>query len=378
MAQAGTLPGPAGFRIEREGFSLKASQASMFGAATEKPLSIGFFLVPKFSMMAFASAIEPLRSANRLAGTELYRWTLYSRDGQPVTASNGIAVMPHALIRKSGRLPMVIVCSGLDVEEFDDRAVFAWLRKLATDGSDIGALSNGAHILARAGLLEGRKCALHWENVASFTELFPNVTVTDDIFVVDGNRFTCSGGTAALDMMLNMIKAQHGHDLAAAVSEQFIHGPIRDQHDRQRTELRTRLGVAHPKLLAAIAAMESNLGTPLARSTIAKQVKLSARQLERLFRNYLDCTPTHYYLEVRLSRARQLLLQTSESILNVALGCGFVSASHFSKCFRARYGMTPREARRRLESPHARPAVETRRVLALPQPRRVAVKRVRR
>ena len=351
----------------------------MFGVATEKPLSIGFFLVPKFSMMAFASAVEPLRSANRLAGTELYRWTLCSRDGQPVTASNGIAVMPHASIRKSGHFPMVIVCSGLDVEQFDDRAVFAWLRKLATDGSDIGALSNGAHILARAGLLEGRKCALHWENVASFTELFPSVTVTDDIFVVDGKRFTCSGGTAALDMMLNMIKAQHGHDLAAAVSEQFIHGPIRDQHDRQRTELRTRLGVAHPKLLAAIAAMESNLGAPLARSAIAKQVKLSARQLERLFRNYLDCTPTHYYLEARLSRARQLLLQTSESILNVALGCGFVSASHFSKCFRARYGMTPREARRRLESPSARPAVEARKAPAVPQPRRAAAgKRARR
>jgi transcriptional regulator GlxA family with amidase domain len=326
----------------------------MFGATGERPLTIGFLLVPNFSMMAFASAVEPLRSANRQSGEELYRWRLFSADGAPVTASNGIAVMPHAAIRDSGRPGMVVVCAGIDVERHNDRAVLAWLRRLASAGCDVGALSTGAYVLARAGLLEGRRCALHWENAPAFAEAFPNVSVSSEIFVIDGNRFTCSGGTAALDMMLYLIKSQHGHALATAVSEQFIHGQIRDHDDPQRMQLRTRIGVAHPKLLAAVATMEENVETPRSAAALARQARVSPRQLERLFRKYLGCTPTQYYLEVRLARARQLLTQTSQSILAVALACGFVSASHFSKCFRAHYGFTPREARGRLEPPPVR------------------------
>jgi transcriptional regulator GlxA family with amidase domain len=203
----------------------------MFGATAVRPLTIGFLLVPNFSMMAFASAVEPLRSANRQAGEELYRWRLFSADGAPVAASNGIAVMPHGSIRDAEPLGMAIVCAGIDVERYGERSVFAWLRRLASAGCDVGALSTGAYVLARAGLLDGRRCALHWENAPAFAEAFPNVSVSSEIFVIDGNRFTCSGGTAALDMMLYLIKAQHGHALATAVSEQFIHGQMRDHDD---------------------------------------------------------------------------------------------------------------------------------------------------
>lgn len=332
----------------------------MFGATADRPLTIGFLLVPNFSMMAFASAVEPLRSANRLSGQELYRWRLYSADGAPVVASNGIAVMPHTSIRDAEPLGMAIVCAGLDVERYKDRIVLAWLRRLARSGCDVGALSTGAYILARAGLLEGRRCALHWESAPAFAEAFPNVSVSSEIFVIDGNFFTCSGGTAALDMMLYLIKTQHGHALATAVSEQFIHGQIRDHHDPQRMQLRARIGVAHPKLLAAVAAMEASIESPRSAAALARQARVSPRQLERLFRKYLGCTPTQYYLEVRLAHARQLLAQTSQSILAVALACGFVSASHFSKCFRAHYGFSPREARSRLEPSLRRPPQDAR------------------
>jgi transcriptional regulator GlxA family with amidase domain len=359
------LPGASISRIEtglRCATTLRI--AAMFGATSDRPLTVGFLLVPNFSMMAFASAVEPLRSANRQSGEELYRWRLFSADGSPVVASNGIPVMPHAAIRDAGPLGMAVVCAGIDVERYNDRAAFAWLRRLARSGCDVGALSTGAHVLARAGLLEGRRCALHWENAPAFAEAFPNVSVSSEIFVIDGNRFTCSGGTAALDMMLYLIRTQHGHALATAVSEQFIHGQIRDHDDPQRMQLRTRIGVAHPKLLAAVATMEANVEAPRSAAALARQARVSPRQLERLFRKYLGCTPTQYYLEVRLARARQLLTQTSQSILGVALACGFVSASHFSKCFRTHFGFTPREARSRFEPPARRVAAPAGRAAA--------------
>jgi AraC family transcriptional regulator, glycine betaine-responsive activator len=331
----------------------------MFGAPYEPPLTIGFLLVPNFSMMAFASAVEPLRSANRSAGVELYRWRLFSVDGGPVAASNGIAVMPHLSIKAIEPVKAVVVCAGIDVERYHNRAVFAWLRRLVTAGCDVGAISTGAYVLARAGLLDGKRCALHWENAPAFAEAFPNISVSGEIFVIDGNRFTCSGGTAALDMMLHLIKMQHGHKLATAVSEQFIHGQIRDHADPQRMPLRARIGVAHPKLLAAVAAMEASVDAPRSAAALARQARVSPRQLERLFRKYLACTPTQYYLEVRLARARQLLAQTSQSILDVALACGFVSASHFSKTFRSHFGVSPRETRRRFEPPANEPARRT-------------------
>lgn len=328
----------------------------MFGAKDDRPLTVGFLLVPNFSMMAFASAVEPLRSANRQSGQELYRWRLFSADGAPVEASNGIAVMPHAAVGDGAPVRMMIVCAGIAVERYNDKPVFAWLRKLASAGCDIGALSTGAYVLARAGLLDGRRCALHWESAPAFAEAFPNIAVSSEIFVIDGNRFTCSGGTAALDMMLHLIKMQHGHALATSVSEQFIHSQIREHDDPQRMQLRARIGVAHPKLLAAVAQMEAHVETPRPAAALARHARVSPRQLERLFRKHLGCTPTQYYLEVRLGRARQLLIQTSRSILDVALACGFASASHFSKCFRAHYGVTPRESRNRFEPPVVRRA----------------------
>jgi transcriptional regulator GlxA family with amidase domain len=169
--------------------------------------------------------------------------------------------------------------------------------------------------------------------------------VTSELFEVDRNRFTCSGGTAALDMMLNMIALQHGQALATAVSEQIIHERIRDRHDHQRMALTARLGIRHPKLIAVVKTMEQNLEEPLDRAELARAAGLSSRQLERLFRKYLSRSPARYYLELRLNRARLLLLQTNLSVIDVALACGFVSASHFSKAYRDFFGKTPRKER---------------------------------
>jgi transcriptional regulator GlxA family with amidase domain len=318
----------------------------MFGDLPAKlPQQIAFLLVPNFSMIAFTSAVEPLRLANRASGKELYRWHLFTSDGKPVHASNGIQLTPSGAVDQVLNYHTVILCSGIDGHLYEDRNVFAVLRRAERQGADIGALCTGSHILARANMLNGYRCTIHWENLASFTENFPEVEATAELFEIDRNRFTCSGGTAALDMMLNMIGQQHGHELAAAVSEQFIHERIRDRHDHQRMALTARLGVRHPKLIQVIQQMEANLEEPLTRGDLADAAGLSSRQMERLFAKYLKKSPARYYVELRLNRARLLLLQTNMSVIDIALACGFVSASHFSKCYRDFFGKTPRRER---------------------------------
>jgi transcriptional regulator GlxA family with amidase domain len=318
------------------------------------PETIGFFLVPKFSMIAFTSAIEPLRMANRMSGEELYNWVLISKGGESVTASNGIAVEPHLAMDRDNKggdglaLPSIAVVSGIEAERYQDADVFAWLRRHDRKGADIGALCTGSHILARAGLLDGYTCTIHWENLLGFREEFPDIAVTDDLYAIDRNRFTCSGGLAALDMMLHLVAREHGSDLATMVSEQCIVDRIRSGDDHQRLPLGVRLGVRHPKLLDAIRLMESNLEEPLSQRELAEYVGLSRRQIERLYRRHLGRTPARYYRELRLERARHLLYQTGLPVIDVAMACGFVSASHFSKCYRQRYGSRPHEERPRV------------------------------
>jgi transcriptional regulator GlxA family with amidase domain len=310
------------------------------------PETISFFLVPRFSMMAFTAAVEPLRSANRMSGCELYTWKVYSKDGSAVAASNGLQVISDAAIAEVDHCETIFVCAGLDAHRYDDRTVFAWLRRLARQGARIGSLCTGSHILARAGLLTGYRCTIHWEDMEAFEEAFPEIEVTDDIYEIDRNRITCSGGTASLDLMLHVVGMTHGQELAGKVSEQFIHDRIRDAHDHQRMALQSRVGVSDPKLLAAIAEMETNLEEPLALPGIADSVGLSTRQLERLFKKHLGRTPSRYYREIRLNQARMMLMQGTSSILAIALASGFVSASHFSRRYREYFGRTPREERR--------------------------------
>ena len=310
------------------------------------PETFTFFLVPDFSMMAFTAAVEPLRSANRMSGATLYRWQVVSRDGRPVRASNGLEVVANRGMAEVGSCDTLLVCAGVDARRFEDRETMGWLRRIARQGGVVGSLCTGTHLLARAGLLGGYRCTIHWEDLESFMDGHPELEVTDEIFEIDRNRITCSGGTAALDLMLHLITLQHGAELAGKVSEQFIHERIRESHDHQRMALQSRVGVSDPKLLAAIGAMEANLEEPLALPQVADAVGLSTRQLERLFKKHMSRTPSRYYREIRLHHARLMLMQGSSSILSVALAAGFVSASHFSRRYREYFGRTPREERR--------------------------------
>ena len=308
-------------------------------------IKVGFLMVPNFSMIAFSAAIEPLRVANRMSGEALFEWVIASPTDDPISASNGVSVEVENTLADLAECRLVFVCGGLDVQSHTDQNVLNVTRRLDRQGAVVGAICTGTYVLAAAGLLNESRCTIHWENIDGLAEEFPHLEITNELFEIFDNRITCSGGTASLDMMLYLISEIHGQTLAAQVSDQFIHDRIRDPSDRQRMELRTRLGVSHPKLLTVVALMEEHLEEPMSQTELASQAALSTRQLERLFRKYLSTTPTRYYLNLRLARARQLLRQTSLSILSVALACGFVSASHFSKCYRETYGKTPRAER---------------------------------
>lgn len=304
--------------------------------------TVGFLLVPDFSMIAFTAAVEPLRLANYLSGRELYRWTLLSAGGGCERASNGIALCVDHAIDAAPALPTVIVCSGLNGHWYEDRAVFAWMRRLATQGVAFGALCTGSHILARAGLLNGHRCTIHWENMAGFAETFPEIEVTGELFTIDRGRYTCAGGTAATDMMLHLIGLRHGEALAVAVAEQLLHTKIRCGAARQQEEVQPNPVMDDADLMAAITLMQNNIEEPLDLLALAAELNQSRRNLERLFRRYMNCSPAKYYLGLRLKRARQLLHQTRMSVMEVSISCGFVSATHFSKCYRDYFGVPPR------------------------------------
>jgi transcriptional regulator GlxA family with amidase domain len=307
----------------------------------ELPQKVALILVSDYTMMPVTSVIEPLRLANRHVEKELYRWSVHSVDGQPVAASNGIVTMVQGGLESIDDHAYVVVCSGVNVHQHVDKPLVNWLRKAARTGRDIGAVCTGAHILAEAGVLDGYSCTIHWENLPGFSEGFPEINATGSLFEIDRDRFTSAGGTSALDMMLSLIASQHGPELASIVAETALHSPIRHHSEHQRMSLPARIGARHPKLVGIIEEMENNLEEPLSPSILAKQAGLSTRQLERLFRRYLDRSPKRYYLELRLKKARSLLLQTDMSVINVALACGFSSPSHFSKCYRAFYNRTP-------------------------------------
>jgi AraC family transcriptional regulator, glycine betaine-responsive activator len=304
-----------------------------------KPVAL--ILVPDFTMMAVTSVIEPLRLANRQAERDLYRWSIHSIDAQPIAASNGMLAMAEGGLDDIDGRALVIVCGGLDIQRNSDKRLINWLRKAARRGMELGAVCTGAHVLAEAGVLDGYSCTIHWENLPGFSEEFPEIDVTGSLFEIDRDRFTSAGGTSPLDMMLALVSSQHGPELASKVAELALHSPIRHHHEHQRMSLPARIGARHPKLVGIIEQMENNLEEPLSPSLLARQAGLSTRQLERLFRRYLDRSPKRYYLELRLNKSRSLLLQTDMSVINVALACGFSSPSHFSKCYRAFYGRTP-------------------------------------
>ena len=306
-----------------------------------KPRRFVFVLLNDFTMLCFAAAIESLRIANRTAGTELYTWSILSEDGTSAECSNGCVFRVDGGLDELDRDDTIMLCGGVDIQMATTKKVLNWIRREARRGVTMAGLCTAGFTLAKAGLLDGKKATIHWENQDSFVEEFEDVTLTKSIFVIDGNRITTAGGTASIDLMLKIIADDHGEELANAVADILIYSSIRTDQDTQRLSIPTRIGVRHPKLSRVILMMEQNLEEPISPAILARDVGMSTRQLERLFRRYLSRSPKRYYMELRLQKARNLLMQTDMTVINVALACGFASPSHFSKCYRSHYKTTP-------------------------------------
>ncbi|MEM1301314.1 MAG: GlxA family transcriptional regulator [Pseudomonadota bacterium] len=306
-----------------------------------KPRRFVFVLLDNFTLLCFASALESLRIANRMSGRTLYSWMIVGDGGTTVSSSAGTEFNVDSDLPEATRDDTVLLCGGIDVQAATSKRIVNWLRREARRGPIMGGLCTAGYSLAKAGLLDGKKATIHWENQDSFSEEFDEVELTKSVFVLDGNRITTAGGTASIDLMLKIIADDHGEELANAVADQLIYSAIRTDQDTQRLSIPTRIGVRHPKLSAVIQQMELNIEEPISPSLLAKDVGMSTRQLERLFRRYLNRSPKRYYMELRLQKARNLLMQTDMSVINVALACGFASPSHFSKCYRAHYNTTP-------------------------------------
>ena len=308
---------------------------------------IGFLLLPQLPLIPFAAGIEVLRLSNRQLTRQFYSWCLLSNDGEPVDTSAGITLTPDMSLAEVRDLDVLLVVGGEGTETYEHRATYKQLRRLSIEGVTLGAVTLGSFVLARAGLLDGYRCTVHWEFLEAFQENFPHLDVRKEVFEIDRDRCTAAGGTAALDMMLSYVSTDHGTNVAQAVSENLLHDRIRESTEPQRMPLNVRLGVSHPKLVRVVEMMERNIDTVASPHELAREVGLSGRQLERLFRKYLDTTPKRYHLDARLNRARQLLKQTTMSVLDVAIACGFSTASHFTKTYRERFRVTPRDERAR-------------------------------
>ncbi|MEP2639378.1 GlxA family transcriptional regulator [Roseobacter sp.] len=308
---------------------------------TDKPRRFVFVLLDDFTLLCFSAAVESLRIANRMAGKPLYEWRILGEGGDTTQSSSGSGFRLDGDLEELNRDDTLMICGGINVQAATNKRVLSWLRREARKGVLIGGLCTAAFTLAKAGLLTGKRATIHWENQDSFAEEFQEVELTKSVFVVDGNRITTAGGTSSIDLMLKLIADHQGEELANMVADQLIYASIRTDQDTQRLSVPTRIGVRHPKLSKVIQLMETNIEEPISPSILAKNVGMSTRQLERLFRRYLNRSPKRYYMELRLQKARNLLMQTDMSVINVALACGFASPSHFSKCYRSHYETTP-------------------------------------
>src|ERR1700676_3205536 len=306
---------------------------------------IVFLLMPGFSLLDFAAIAEPLRSANRLGG-ELYRWKVLSADGYPVKASNGMSMAVDGPLATLEAAAILYVVAAYDPLAHVDRTLKHWLKRQANAGITLGGVDTGAFVLAEAGLLQGFRVTVHWETIAAFIERYPELRTSHEIFEIDGQRITSAGGTASMDLMLELIARRHGRDLAIRVADQFVLGQIRPQKNLQRSPLGERYGVNNTKLLSAIAQMEQHIETPLAIDPLAANVGITRRQLERLFRTGMSESPAGFYLNLRLGRGRQLLQQTDLSVMEVSLACGFEFSFFFARCYKNRFQRPPRQDRR--------------------------------
>jgi transcriptional regulator GlxA family with amidase domain len=311
---------------------------------SNKPFRVAFLLVDGFALLSYAAAVEPLRAAN-LRIRQAYELVHVAAVGKRALSSSGAVIDAVNLQTAGTGFDLVLVVAGGDPVSFHDADTFAWLRRVDRRGALIGGVSGGPAVLARAGLMAGRRMTVHWEHAGALKEFDSSLLLEPSLYVRDRNRLTCAGGTAALDMMHALLAEHHGVAFARQVSDWFLHTDVRPSEGPQRAGLVERYGTVNASVISAIEAMQDHVADPLSLSQVAARTGSSVRQLNRLFRDTLDCSTMTFYLGLRLDKARELLTQSTLSVTQVALATGFRSAAHFSQAHRRRFKRAPSRAR---------------------------------
>jgi transcriptional regulator GlxA family with amidase domain len=309
---------------------------------------VAFLLMPEFALLSYASVTVPFQYVNYALGRPAYTLCICSFDGGPVEDTLGASHSPKFAATALPSFPeFVIVCGGRNVERHADRPLLAWLRKMARRGAQMCSVSTGSYALAAAGLLDGYRATIHWQNEASFAEAFPRVIQSRAIFEIDRNRMTCSGGTAATDMAMQIIAKDHGTDIALKCAEEFLHDRIRTADDLQRRGRGRALASRSQALADAVNTIERLQPKDVSLRALASTAGVSPRHLERLFRQILNTTPKRYIAEAKLLFARRMLLQSDLTIVEVAVAANFSSPSYFCQCYSRVFGLPPSAERKR-------------------------------
>lgn len=312
------------------------------------PQSIGFLLLPGFSMLALFSALEPLRLANQLLGHRYHGWRIYTPDGSPARASCGMSIPADAGAAASCRddPSCLIVFSGFDPWPPPDRRLKNWLRGLDRRGASLGAVDTGAFLLASADLLGTVRTVVHWESADALLEMFPGLTLSENLYEIQGRRFLCAGGAAVLDMMIALLERTHGAALAAGVADRLLHVRGGSRSHPVFPASADPAPVSDPDVTRAIQVMKARIETVSSISDIARSANASKRTLERKFRQLLNKTPSQVYLQCRLEHAQGILRNTDLKIREVALASGFSSMSYFCRTYKQQFRRQPGSDRR--------------------------------
>ena len=308
------------------------------------PSRIGVLPLPGFALASYACVVEPFRAANLLSRKNLYEVIHFGEASVP--SSGGVEVPAQAMVGDVMDLDMLLVVAGGDPFAYDNPPVLQWLGRMARRGILLGGVSGGPVILARAGLMDGRRMTVHWEHAAGLAEMSPGLMLERSLYVIDRDRVTCAGGTAPLDLMHALIARDHGAVFAQLVSDWFLHTDIRPSSGAQRGGLVERVGTTSAPILAAVEAMENHVADPLTLGDLAAFANVSPRQLLRLFNERLGVSVMAYYRDLRLDVAERLMSGSPLALTEIALATGFANSSHFSNAYRVRFGMAPSKARR--------------------------------
>ncbi|NNF78444.1 MAG: GlxA family transcriptional regulator [Rhizobiales bacterium] len=304
--------------------------------------TVEFLLIDNFSMISLASAVEPLRIANKLLGQARFVYHCVSVDGNPVTASSGFDQSVSGQLADAKRADLLVICSSDDVESVDlPASLGAELQKLERHGTALSAICTGTYLLAKYKLLRGRACTIHWEYSDIFRETFPDAELRSGVCIEDRDLLTSSGGTAPLDLMIQIVQRVAGEQVARDVADIAIHHSLRDETVHQRLDARARYDVTNPTFLKCVRLMEANVEEPLSLEELSAHLNISPRQLQRLFKKFAKTGPHAFYSRLRLERAKQMLRRTSMTIVDVALANGFTSTNSFTHAYKRAFGVSP-------------------------------------